>query len=154
MGINTAKETSRSALSVLNDNTYDVSTNIMIGINDTVPLGGITLTDSKPVTQHGQVSTEQKIKNYDPYGLGLSEKELTYVTIENKLILIEVSTMYVFQMFIAILIIPILVICFIVLIVIIVIIVIIPNIIMSNETFFKCVIHYILLIQIILYYIM
>ena len=81
-------------MSVLNDNTYDVSTNIMIGINDTVPLGGISLTDLKPVTHHVPVSTLKKIKNNDPYGLGLSEKELTYVTFENKLILIEVSTTY------------------------------------------------------------
>ena len=118
----------------------------MIGINDTVPLGGIILTDPKPVTQHQhvQVSTENKIKNYDPYGLGLSEKELTYVTIENKLILIEVSTMYVFLMFL----------------IIIVIIFIFPppiisnpNIILSKDTFLKYIMYHILFNHIILYYI-
>jgi hypothetical protein len=94
VGTNVAKESSRASLSVLNDNTYDISTNIMIGINDTVPLGGISLPDPKPVPQHVPVSTENKIKNNDPYGLGLTEKELTYVTMENKLILLEVSTKY------------------------------------------------------------
>ena len=92
VGTNIAKESSRASLSVLNDNTYDVSTNIMIGINDTVPLGGISLPVPKPVPQHVPVSTDNKIKSNDPYGLGLTEKEFTYVTMENKLILLEVST--------------------------------------------------------------
>lgn len=94
VGTNIAKESSRASLSVLNDNTYDVSTNIMIGINDTVPLGGISLPDPKLVVQHVPVSTDNKMKNNDPYGLGLTEKELSYVTMENKLILLEVSTKY------------------------------------------------------------
>ena len=76
-------------------NTYDASANIIIGIDDTVPLGGITVPDVKPALPHtaGEDSAGGaggQSSRQDPYGVGLTESELSYVSTENRMILIEV----------------------------------------------------------------
>ena len=125
-----------TSLSVQNSNTYDINANIMIGIDDTIQLGGLSIpTDDNynlpPGTGTGSGTdlgtgskNEKKEKNVviknekndkndktenlkseknltlnlnlnDPYGVGLTEKELSYVTPDNKLILFEVSEMFI-----------------------------------------------------------
>ena len=92
-----------SALSAQNSNTYDIHANVTIGIDDTVPWGGIAIPSIGvdiplgigPAT--GTIGTLNKgikigTNTNDPYGVGLTEKELSYVTMDNKLILFEVGS--------------------------------------------------------------
>jgi hypothetical protein len=99
LGTNSARETSRSlTVQGENANTYDASANIIIGIDDTVPIEGLIVPDAntKPAITHtagddskgGSGGGGQS--RQDPYGVGLTESELSYVSAENKMILIEV----------------------------------------------------------------
>ena len=108
-------------------NIYDVNANIVIGIDDTVPPGGMIVPDLD-ITAHirgndsrnndkniksekynmnkitadcgrGSEKSEKISKSAlnpnDPYDLGLTERELSYVTADNKLLLFEVKNIIV-----------------------------------------------------------
>ena len=98
IGTNTSREIARS-MSVQSDNTYDANANITIAIDDTIPLNGIIITDlstnssTSNTNSHLTDGAMIEINKNDPFGIGLSEKEMTHVTTENKLILIEVRTL-------------------------------------------------------------
>ena len=112
LGTNTTREVARS-LSVQSENTYDANANITIAIDDTIPLNGMVIPElsissssfSSTISHHTDGSAVVEINNVrinnvqmndtelnknDPFGVGLTEKEMTHVTTENKLILIEV----------------------------------------------------------------
>ena len=86
----------QSAITVQNSNTYDINAIVTIGIDETVPLGGIIISPINTYSTEGNggaVKEEIKIGTNpnDPYGVGLTERELSYVTADNKLLLFEVS---------------------------------------------------------------
>lgn len=107
LGTNTTREVARS-LSVQSENTYDANANITIAIDDTIPLNGMVIpelsissssfssanshhTHGSAVIEVNNVETNNtELNKNDPFGVGLTEKEMTHVTTENKLILIEV----------------------------------------------------------------
>ena len=96
----------QSAMSVQNSNTYDINANVTIGIDETVPLGGIVIPPLSIYSTEGNGGSDRQKEEIkvgtnpnDPYGVGLTERELSYVTADNKLLLFEVSagTVYLFD---------------------------------------------------------